>query len=105
MPELPEPVPGPLAPAPVNPGFLTAYADELVSGQYADRPALRPVLDAVLAAAPALGPVTVQARKSCVSLVEDALRPGRRLVAGVRLTDARGNPGCADLAWSVERAP
>jgi Family of unknown function (DUF5990)/Domain of unknown function (DUF5655) len=38
-------------------------------------------------------------------LVEDALRPGRRLVARVRLTDARGNPGCADLAWSVERAP
>jgi Family of unknown function (DUF5990)/Domain of unknown function (DUF5655) len=38
-------------------------------------------------------------------LVEDALRPGRRLVARVRLTGARGNPGCADLAWSVERAP
>ena len=38
-------------------------------------------------------------------LVEDALRPGRRLVARVRLTDGRGNPGCADLAWSVERAP
>jgi Family of unknown function (DUF5990)/Domain of unknown function (DUF5655) len=38
-------------------------------------------------------------------LVEDALRPGRRLVARVRLTGAGGNPGCADLAWSVERAP
>ena len=37
-----------------------ARPDELVAGQYADRPQLRPVLDAVLAALPALGPVTVQ---------------------------------------------
>jgi hypothetical protein len=51
------------------PGFLTADGDELISGQYADRPHLRPVLDALLAAAPALGPVTVQPRKTCVSLV------------------------------------
>jgi hypothetical protein len=46
-----------------------AGADELVAGQYGDRRQLRPVLDAVLAALPALGPVTVQARKTCVSLV------------------------------------
>src|SRR5262249_33824827 len=46
-----------------------AGADELVAGQYGDRPQLRPVLDAVLAALPALGPVTVQPRKTCVSLV------------------------------------
>ncbi len=51
------------------PDFLTADADKLISGQYADRPHLRPALDALLAAAPALGPVTVQARKTCVSLV------------------------------------
>ena len=38
-------------------------------------------------------------------LIEDALRPGRRLVVRVRLTDTRGNPGCSDVAWSVERAP
>jgi hypothetical protein len=44
-------------------------ADELIDGQYADRPQLRPVLDAVLAALPALGQVTVQARKTMVSLV------------------------------------
>ena len=42
--------------------------DKLVTGQYADRPHLRPVLDTVLAALPELGPVTVQARKTCVSL-------------------------------------
>jgi hypothetical protein len=51
------------------PDFLTAEADELIDGQYADRPQLRPVLDAVLAALPAVGPATVQARKTMVSLV------------------------------------
>ena len=51
------------------PDFLTAGAGELIVGQYADRPQLRPILDAVLAALPALGPVTVQARKTIVSLV------------------------------------
>src|SRR5690242_16663954 len=44
-------------------------ADELIAAQYADRPQLRPVLDAVLAVLPALGQVTVQARKTMVSLV------------------------------------
>lgn len=59
----------------------TAGADELVAGQYADRPQLRPVLDAVLAALPALGPVTVQPRKTCVSLVTP-----RRVFAVVQAT-------------------
>jgi Family of unknown function (DUF5990)/Domain of unknown function (DUF5655) len=52
------------------PGFLVADAEELIDKQYADRPRLRPVFDAVLAALPALpGPVTVQARGTLVSLV------------------------------------
>ena len=51
------------------PDFLTADADELIDAQYADRPQLRPVLDALLAELPALGPATVQARKTLVSLV------------------------------------
>ena len=63
------------------PDFLTADADELINGQYADRPQLRPVLDAVLAALPALGPVTVQARKTIVSLVSP-----RRTFAAVQAT-------------------
>ena len=46
-----------------------AEAAQWIDGQYRDRPGLRPVLDAVLAALPALGPVTVQARKTLVSLV------------------------------------
>jgi hypothetical protein len=48
---------------------LTAEARELIDGQYADRRHLRPVLDAVLAVLPGLGPVTVQARTTLVSLV------------------------------------
>ena len=51
-----------------GPPGLEAEADGLIAGQYSDRPWLRPVLDAVLAALPALGPVTVQARKTFVSL-------------------------------------
>jgi hypothetical protein len=50
-------------------GALTAEARKLIDGQYADRPHLRPILDAVLAALPGLGPVTVQARTTLVSLV------------------------------------
>jgi hypothetical protein len=51
------------------PDFLTTTADELIEAQYADRPQLRPILDCILAAASALGEVTVQARKGYVSLV------------------------------------
>jgi hypothetical protein len=58
-----------------------AEADELIAGQYRDRPQLRPVLDTVLAALPALGPVTVQARKTFVSLVTP-----RRVFAVVQAT-------------------
>jgi len=56
-------------------------AGELIEGQYADRPQLRPILDAVLALLPALGPATVQARKTIVSLVSP-----RRTFAVVRAT-------------------
>jgi hypothetical protein len=45
-------------------------AEDLIVRQYADRPHLRPIFDAVLAVLPALpGPVTVQARGTLVSLV------------------------------------
>jgi len=62
-------------------GFLTAEADDLIAGQYRDRPRLRPILDAVLTALPALGPVTVQARGTIVSLVTP-----RRTFAVVKAT-------------------
>jgi hypothetical protein len=60
---------------------LSADDRELIEGQYADRPRLRPILDAVLALLPALGPATVQARRTIVSLVCP-----RRTFAVVRAT-------------------
>ncbi|WP_199727240.1 DUF5655 domain-containing protein [Cryobacterium tepidiphilum] len=51
------------------PEFMLASSDELIAGQYADRPELRPILDAVLAALPTLGEVTVQVRKTYIALV------------------------------------
>jgi hypothetical protein len=51
------------------PDFLVATADELIGGQYADRPHLRPILDAVLLAAGVLDGVAMQARKTKVTLV------------------------------------
>jgi hypothetical protein len=76
------------------PDFLTATADELIGAQYSDRPHLRPILDRVLAAAGALGEVTVQARKGYVSLVSPrrtfaVVRPTtkQRLDLGLRLPE------------------
>jgi hypothetical protein len=51
------------------PDFYTASAAELIDGQFADRPHLRPVYDAVIDAAAGLGPLVVQARKTYVSLL------------------------------------
>jgi hypothetical protein len=66
---------------PGDPDFLTADARELIDGQYADRPHLRPVLDAVLAVLPELGPATAAARRTVVSLVTPC-----RTFAAVRAT-------------------
>jgi hypothetical protein len=63
------------------PDFLLASADELIDGQYADRPHLRPVFEAILDAAAGLGMVTIQARKTYVSLVSP-----RRTFARVQAT-------------------
>jgi hypothetical protein len=51
------------------PDHFLATADELVEGQYADRPQLRPIYEAIIEAATGLGEVTIQARKTYVSLV------------------------------------
>jgi uncharacterized protein DUF5655 len=51
------------------PDFLVASADALIQGQYADRPQLRPIFDAIIDAAAGLGEVVVQTRKTYVSLV------------------------------------
>src|SRR2546428_8403953 len=51
------------------PDFLLATAAELIDGQYADRPQLRPIFDALIDAAVGLGKGTIQARKTVVSLL------------------------------------
>ena len=51
------------------PDFITASADELLEGQYADRPHLRPIYDAIINAMLGIGPITIQARKTYVSLL------------------------------------
>lgn len=51
------------------PDFFLASAEELIDGQYADRPQLRPIFDAVISATAGLGEVIIQARKTYVSLV------------------------------------
>jgi hypothetical protein len=63
------------------PDFYLASADELINAQYADRPHLRRILDAVVAAAAGFGETIVQARKGYVSLVTP-----RRTFARVQAT-------------------
>ena len=51
------------------PDFMQASAEELIQGQYADRPQLRPIFETILGAVAGLGEVTIQARKTYVSLM------------------------------------
>jgi hypothetical protein len=85
------------------PDFLTASADELLDGQYADRPALRPVLDALLTFAATLESVRVQARKTYVTLVTPRrqfalIRPTTRTRVDLGLRLAGAGPGGKLLA-------
>lgn len=63
------------------PDFLLATGEELIDAQYANRPHLRPVYDAIVRAAAGVGDVAIQARKTYVSL----LTP-RRTFARVQAT-------------------
>ncbi len=76
------------------PDWFTADAGSLIDGQYAGREQLRPILDAVIAAAQSFGPVVVQARKGYVSLLTPrrtfaVVRPTTRtrVDLGVRIDD------------------
>jgi Domain of unknown function (DUF5655) len=51
------------------PDFILANADQLIDQQYADRPQLRRIYDAIVRAASRCGEVIIQARKTYVSLV------------------------------------
>jgi hypothetical protein len=89
------------------PDFLTASADELIDAQYADRPHLRPILDAVVAAVSALDGAELQARKTYVSLISPRRTFGiiqattkKRVDVGLRL-DAVEPDGKLLLAKSL----
>src|SRR6202046_2515174 len=71
------------------PDLLAADADELIAGQYADRPELQPILDAVLAALPPLGPLTAVGRTKSVSFVS----PRRTFAAAEATTKSRVDLG------------
>ena len=87
------------------PDYLQATADELIDGQYADRPDLRPILDTILGLLPGVGDVEIQARKTYVALISPkrtfgAVQPTtrKRVDLGVRLTkdtQAVAGPGPA----------
>jgi uncharacterized protein DUF5655 len=88
------------------PDYLQATADELIDGQYADRPELRPILDTILGLLPSVGQVEVQARKTYVALISPkrtfaAVQPTtkKRVDLGLRLTADQQPSG------RLERAP
>ena len=65
------------------PDYLLASSDELLDQQYHDRPALRPILDAVAAVAATFSTIDVQARKTYTTLLTPcrtfaAVRPTTR---------------------------
>jgi Domain of unknown function (DUF5655) len=74
------------------PDFILATADELIERQYADRPHLRPIHDAIIIAAERCGELVIQARKTYVSLVTP------------RRTFARVQPRkrCVDLGLRID---
>ena len=75
------------------PDFMQASADELIQGQYVDRLQLRPIFEAILGVAAGLGDVTIQARKTYVSLMTS-----RRTFARVQPTTKQR----VDLALRLE---
>ena len=78
------------------PDFLLASSDQLIQGQYADRPQLRPIFDAIIDAAAGLGEVIIQTRKTYVSLVSP-----RRTFARVQPTTKQR----VDLGLRLEGQP
>jgi hypothetical protein len=87
------------------PDYLQASADELIDGQYADRPALRPILDTILGMLPSVGQVEVQARKTYVALISPkrtfaAVQPTtrKRVDLGLRLAADQEPGGRLELA-------
>jgi len=51
------------------PDYLEASADELIDGQYRDKPAIRPIYERLIEHLPVVGEVEVQTRKTYVALI------------------------------------
>ena len=80
------------------PDWVSASADELVEGQYSDRPHLRPIYDAIIHAVSEFGEFTIQARKTYVSLLTSRrtfarVRPSTKSRIDVGLRLERLSPG------------
>jgi hypothetical protein len=75
------------------PDHLIASAEDLIEKQYADRPQLRPIFEAIIEAAAGLGEIIIQARKTHVSLVTS-----RRTFARIQPT----SKSRVDLALRLE---
>jgi hypothetical protein len=71
------------------PDYLQSSANELIDGQYRDRPGLRPILDAILALLPEVGEIELQARKTYMAF----LTPKRTFGALVPTTRTRSDLG------------
>jgi hypothetical protein len=87
------------------PDYLQATADELIENQYADRPELRPILDALLALLLSVGQVEIQARKTYVAFLTPkrtfgALQPTtkKRSDLGLRLSADQPATGRLEVA-------
>lgn len=87
------------------PDYLQATADDLIDGQYMDRPELRPILETILGLLPSVGQVEVQARKTYVALITPkrtfaAVQPTtrKRVDLGLRLAADQKPDGRLELA-------
>ena len=69
------------------PDWMQSSADNLIEGQYADRPHLRPIYDALIEAAVGVGEIAIQTRKTYVSLVTPRRTFAR--IQPTRLVDCR----------------
>ena len=78
------------------PNFMTATAIELIDDQYADRRELRPIYERVIALAREVGAVTIQARKTYVSL----MTPKRKFAVVQATTKSR-----VDLSLRIDAEP
>ena len=83
------------------PDFILATADQLIEQQYADRRELLPIYNVIIEAASAAGEVTIQARKTYVSLLTPRRTFARvqpttktRLDLGLRLESVKAAAAC-----------